>query len=712
MKKLLIVMLSVFTLVSCHQQDTSVISLKTITNLQQQLVEANPTLNAEQIGKGVEQAAALWCAEDGTEAEFAAFVEANIASNPEQRELLFKKLSTALEALNGTNNMLSTKLQMPMHLVGDELTEVDYILGAYTPFSHLSDDLFANKLAFIIVLNFPHYTLAEKDSLGGEWSRQEWAYARLGDLFTSRVPAAVNQAYAEVYTAAENYIAGYNIMMGHLLTEEGERIFPEDMVLLSHWNLRDELKSNYADVPHANEKQEMIYTVMEHIVCQTIPDQVVNNPDYDWKPYSNTLQRSTASNASSATFNVQCSNLRYQQLLDIFHATRASDSYSPALPTAIDRNFEGTMEVSAERIEELFTELISSEQVARVGELIKQRLGRNLRPYDIWYDGFKARATMPEEQLSIQTRKRYPDEKAFERDMPNLLQKLGFAKADAEYIASKIVVENARGSGHAWGAQGRWEPSRLRTRIPAGGMDYKGYNIAVHEFGHNVEQTLDLYNIDYYTLAGVPNTAFTEALAFIFQKRDLQLLGYPYQMDDNTVLDIFWGAYEIMGVALVDLKTWQWLYSHPDATASELRDATVQIAKDLWNNYYEPILGTHDSPILAVYSHMINSPLYLANYPFGHLIEFQLEEHLAKAVENHPHGSFSPVGETGEGLFAAELYRIYTLGRLTPDLWMQQAVGSPVSVQPLLKAVDAILQKEEKSSTTLSQNDIEKSGKS
>ncbi len=674
MKKLFIVMLGMLSLASCNQKSGMVISPATVADVQQQMADAYPSLQAEEVQKGISQAAALWRTEDGTEETFVDFVKGNLARTPEERAVLFAKLSTALEALNGTNNMLSVKLQMPMHLVGDELTQVDYILGAYTPFSHLSDDLFANKLAFIIVLNFPHYTLAEKDALGAEWTRQQWAYARLGDLFTSRVPAEINQHYAEVYTAAENYIAGYNIMMGHLLTDEGERIFPEDMVLLSHWNLRDELKSNYADVPHAHEKQEMIYTVMEHIVNQTLPAAVINNADYDWAPHANKTyqQGKEVSLAAESTG-------RYQQLLDIYHATKAADAYSPALPTAIDRNFEGTMEVSAERIEELFTELISSDEVKRVGELIRARLGRELRPYDIWYDGFKSRSTMPEDKLTAQTRALYPDEKAFERDMPNLLHKLGFEQADAEYIASKIVVENARGSGHAWGAQGRWEPSRLRTRIPAGGMDYKGYNIAVHEFGHNVEQTLDLYDIDHYTLAGVPNTAFTEALAFIFQKRDLQLLGYPYQMNDNTVLDIFWGAYEIMGVALVDLKTWQWLYAHPEATAAELRDATVQIAKDLWNTYYEPVLGTHDSPLLAIYSHMINSPLYLANYPYGHLIEFQLEEHLAKCQ--------SPEA------FAKELRRIYTLGRLTPDVWMQQAVGSPVSVQPLLKTIDQILRK-------------------
>ena len=67
--------------------------------------------------------------------------------------------------------------------------------------------------------------------------------------------------------------------------------------------------------------------------------------------------------------------------------------------------------------------------------------------------------------------------------------------------------------------------THLRTRVGANGMDYKGYNIAVHEMGHNVEQTFSLNNIDYYTLHGVPNTAFTEALAFVFQGHDLELLG-------------------------------------------------------------------------------------------------------------------------------------------------------------------------------------------
>ncbi len=654
-----------------QKETMSNITAGTVERTVQAIMEKYPEADETAVHKGVAQAAALWRAEDGTEAGFEQFSTEHYMATPEDRKVLFDKLSAAFETLYGTSNQVAVRLQAPLHLTGPDLTEIDYILGAFNPYSHLSDDLFANKTAFVTILNFPFYTLEEKNTLGKDWSRLEWAYARMGDAFTTRVPAAVNAEYSQVLSNSENYIASYNIMMGRLLTEDGRRLFPEDMVLLSHWNLRDELKSNYADIPDAHEKQEMIYQVMLRIVDQSIPKDVVNNPAYDWAPYSNKAYK----DGREVRLHPE-TDIRYSHILNTFHVEEQIDPYSPELPTGIARNFEDGMEVSAEDIEALFIRLISSDEVKEVAEMIKERLGRDLRPYDIWYDGFKSRSAMPEDELTKMTRAKYPNAQAFANDMPRMLRYLGFTAEDAKYLAERIVVEPARGSGHAWGAQGRWEPARLRTRIGDNGMDYKGYNIAVHEFGHNVEQTLDLYDIDYYMLNGVPNTAFTEALAFIFQKRDLQLLGFDHRIDDNTTLDIFWGAYEIMGVALVDMYTWQWLYGNPDATATELRDAVLGIAKDVWNKYYAPVLGTPDCPLLAVYSHMVNSPMYLPNYPFGHIIEYQIESHLA--------------GCRNKMEFASELRRIYTLGRLTPQIWMQQAVGSEVSVEPLLEAVGAI----------------------
>ena len=316
--------------------------------------------------------------------------------------------------------------------------------------------------------------------------------ARLGDVFTTRVPASVNAALAQANADAENYIADYNIYMGNLRTEDGRKLWQEDKILLSHWNLRDELKALYADKEAGNEKQEMIYQVMQRIVRQDIPAKAVNGADYVWKPYS----------TQDSPENYK----RYERILAIAHALFEEDKFCPAAPTGIQRNFEVGVEITAAELDSLFRALVGSEQVQQVAAIIRERLGRDLRPYDIWYDGFKARASLNEDELTALTRKLYPDANAFAADMPRLLTKMGFYSEDARRIAHRIVVEPARGSGHAWPSLGRKEDSRLRTRIPAAGMDYKGYNIAVHEFGHCVEQVLDMYFIDHYMLSGVPNT--------------------------------------------------------------------------------------------------------------------------------------------------------------------------------------------------------------
>lgn len=625
--------------------------------------------------RGVNQVASLWEEADGNEDAFNQFVKQNYMADATSRHQLFDKLCTAYEILMGTSNQVAIELSLPTVLAGPDPTRIDYIFSAFSPYSHLWNDLYENKVAFITILNFPNFTLEEKNRLGKTWSREEWAYARMGDMFTSRVPANLRKEAGQANADAENYIASYNIMMGHLLNEKGKKLFPEDMVLLTHWNLRDEIKSNYANNKNGLEKQEMIYKVLEHIVQGTIPQAVINNATYDWAPISNR----TWQNGKEITLEPEDSR-RYERILAHFKAMKKVDAYEPQQPNGIIRNFEGSMEILPREIEDLFINLVSSPQVKQVGKLIQKKLKRKLRPYDIWYDGFKSRSAISEDDLTAQTRTKYPTPEAFEADMPRMLETLGFTKEDAAFLSSKISVQGARGSGHAWGASGRWQNSLLRTRIGAEGMDYKGYNIAVHEFGHNVEQTIDLYNIDHYTMSGVPNTGFTEALAFVFQKRDLQLLGYNQHVDDNTTLDIFWGLYEIMGVSLVDMYMWQWLYAHPEASAKELKDATISIAKDVWNKYYLPVLGEKNSPILACYSHMVNSPMYLPNYPFGHIIEFQLEEHFAKCSSKRE--------------FADEIMRIYQLGRLTPNQWMQEAVGSKVSTTPILNAVKTILKKE------------------
>ena len=251
-------------------------------------------------------------------------------------------------------------------------------------------------------------------------------------MFSSRVPSELVQQESKVAAESDAYIADYNIYMGNLLNKDNEKLFPENMVLLSHWNLRDEIKANYANKEVGFEKMN----------------------------------------------------------------------------TAIQRAFSSGMQIPQPEVQKLFNEFLSSSQIQEVAAIIKKRLGRELSPWDIWYDGFKARSSFNEEMLNSITEKKYPDAKALEADLENLLLKLGFTNEKAEFIASRVSVDPARGSGHAWGASMKSEKAHLRTRIPASGMNYKGYNIAVHEFGHNVEQTISLNDVPNYMINGVPNTAF------------------------------------------------------------------------------------------------------------------------------------------------------------------------------------------------------------
>jgi hypothetical protein len=650
---------------SRNASEAMYITAPTMETVKKQLAEKYGETAFFRIDRGVSQVAALWREEDGNTKEFEDFVVANFVAGEEDLEALFARLERNYELLNGHFHKMNVMLKEPLHLEGPPVEPVDVLFGGYNPSAHLTDDFFSNKIAFMTVLNFPFYSLKEKTGLGSAWSRREWAYARMGDQFTSRVPAELKQNLSRVLTAADTYISDYNIYMGKLLNPDGQALFPPEMKLISHWGLRDELKSNYAS-ENGLEKQRMIYQVMQRIINQTIPEQVINSDTYNWDPYSNKI----FSGSSEATA-VSEPDRRYEVLLANFHAMRAVDRYSPNYPDYISRAFDEAMEIPQEDVERLFTEFVSSPLVKEVAAYISRSLGRPLEPFDIWYNGFKSVRGVPEEKLTAITSLKYPSTDALEEDLSNILTKLGWTNSDAQRISALIKVDASRGAGHAWGAGMRNDIARLRTRVGADGIDYKGYNIAIHELGHCVEQTITMNDVDYYMLNGVPNTAFTEATAFLFQKRDLELLGLgePDAAKEHMLaLDNFWVSYEIMGVALVDMQVWKWMYENPEASTAQLKNQVISIAKDTWNKYYAGILGDNDEPILAVYSHMIDNPLYLSNYPMGHIIDFQIEQQ----VKGKP--------------LAAEINRMYTQGRLVPQVWMQSAVGSPISIAPTLAA--------------------------
>ncbi len=646
------------------------------------------------IAQGMAQVSALWRSTDG---DIVAFCKAQFVTTDKDRAATFLRFEAAMEQVDGHFLEIGRELRRATDLDVGPLLPVDTLFSELDASAHLTDDMFSSKLAFVVLLNFPLTTLSQRLAEGPHWSREQWAQARLTNRFARRIPAEVAQQAAQANAKADLYISEYNLWMHHITDAAGARLFPSGKRLISHWNLRDEIKAQYAAGEQGANRQRVIVKLMERIVDQSIPACVINNPHVDYNPFTNSVTATPASEleADAPTTSIKLSNApegdaRYAHLLEQFAAAKRADAYSPSAPNAVQRSFELGREIPQARVQQLFVEVLSSPLVPRVAQVIAAQLGRPLEPQDLWFDGFKPRSAISEDKLDALTQKKYPTADAYKRDIPRLLADLGFTKERASYLAGHIIVDPARGAGHALQSARRGDDPHLRTRVLPTGMNYKGYNIAIHEMGHNVEQIFSLYNVDHTLLQGVPNNAFTEAIAFVFQARDLELLGIKspdaIKAKQLSVLNDFWMTWEIAGVALVDVGVWEWMYSHPTAKPKDLKAATVQIAEGIWDKYYRPVLGRgavkpgdqSRTPLLGIYSHMIAYPLYLSDYPLGHLIAFQIEEQVARAASK---------GVT----LGAEIERMATLGSIAPDLWMVAASGSPISTSPLLSATEAAL---------------------
>jgi hypothetical protein len=67
--------------------------------------------------------------------------------------------------------------------------------------------------------------------------------------------------------------------------------------------------------------------------------------------------------------------------------------------------------------------------------------------------------------------------------------------------------------------------------------------------------------------------------------------------------------------------------------------------------------------------------LYFPDYPLGQIISFQIEDYIQGKV------------------LGTEMERMCRIGSVTPDLWMQRAVGVPISTKPLLEATAMALKR-------------------
>jgi hypothetical protein len=643
------------------------IDKKTINETIRELAKKYPQ-DKDRINKGVNQSAELWNKDDGSEKDFKEFCIKNFVESKDINKLL-EKFERKYEKIDGHFTALLLELRHELDEDTGPMDNADNLFSSFNPATHLSDDLFKTKIAFLALLNFEAKDLKEKLKDGHKWSREQWATSRLAERHLFRIPSEIQREITNTYSKSAEYVYGYNIPMGRIRDINDKKIFDDKLSLISHWGLRDQLKSYYSNSSHENlNKQKTIYKIMERIIYQDMPYSFIKSEKDIYNPFKDELNFKTHKDRYP---------LRYKHLLEIFKAHRKEDIYYKKYPTKLERSFNKEREIPQNEIENMFKSILASKAFSQTAELIKRRLNRDLEPFDIWYDGFKSRGAISGEELDKIVQRRYSSLEELQKDIPQILEKLGFDKKTALYLSERIEIDPSRGAGHAWGPEMRGEKAHLRTKAANGKINYQTFNVAMHELGHCVEQVFSLYSMDHTILSRVPNTAFTEGFAFVFQDRDLEVLGIKQSKDkDMKALDILWSSAEIAGVALTDIKTWEWMYSHKKFDEYELKEAVIKIAKDIWNRYYAPVFGVKDSPILAVYSHMIYHAIYLPDYPLGHIIAYQIEK-------------FFETNSLGENM-----ERMCKIGSVTPKQWMIQAINEEIKPEPMIQDAMKALEKE------------------
>ena len=107
--------------------------------------------------------------------------------------------------------------------------------------------------------------------------------------------------------------------------------------------------------------------------------------------------------------------------------------------------------------------------------------------------------------------------------------------------------------------------------------------------------------------------------------------------------------------------------SPPCRIPAAIRTSLLKNSEEVWKDFFQPHFGDDSYHILGAYQHMLGHPLYLADYAIGRTISHQIRSHMR-----------------GRDL-EAETRRICSIGSVTPDAWMREAVGGPLSTGPLVE---------------------------
>ena len=153
---------------------------ESMQKLETELVAKYGEAQRARLQRGMKQVAQFWRADDGDNAAFEELVRTHFAGDQVTLDALFNRMQFVLESINGHMTEISRDLQWQSDLDVGTVYPFDEIMAGYAAGAHITDDFFKNKLAFVVLLNFPITTLEQRLTEGEKWSRRQWAEAALG----------------------------------------------------------------------------------------------------------------------------------------------------------------------------------------------------------------------------------------------------------------------------------------------------------------------------------------------------------------------------------------------------------------------------------------------------------------------------------------------------------------------------------------------------
>ncbi len=630
------------------------------------------------LAAGVVRVAERWTEADGDSDALESFCAQYFVTDSEQRARLLDRFEALLTSVHGHLYEIARGRRRWVDLQGDTAPTFDDLAATFDPAPDLSEEWYRQRLAFVALLNFERPSLQTMLEFGDGWSADKWAAARVAQAFGPRIPRELGERRREVSHRANRFVDGFHVPVGFVIDERGDRPFEPDRKLVAHWLIREAIVARYGD-PDGLPAQRATAWVMRRHIDGSIPAALMSaavptdgaSKLLAWDPASNALDGRSVNPSDTV------GPVRYATMLSHFELARDYDKYYPEYPTALARTFEREREISTETVEALLVQLLEAPVRGDLATGAEERLGRPLEAHDIYFHDLSGRPSSA--ALDEFVAERFPTVESMQTQLPDILRAIGFQDDKADFLGARVRVELARGAGHAvppgLPEYGAW----LRTNGKPGALDWDGFEIGMHELGHNIEQLCSVHFVPRPMLRRVPNSACSEAFAFLYQSQARRLAGIideggaeaaAREATLRTMLD----ACQIAGPALVELRAWRWMYAQRETPTPEaLRDAVLEFAAEVWQAYYAEYFGPDPYSLLAAYQHMVGYPLYLSNYVLGHVMAEQVRSHVVTRD------------------LASETVRICGIGNLTPDAWLKRAVGDGLRVDALIEGAVAAL---------------------